>query len=158
MARRNSRSDYLIDSAWVNNFRQSMGDHARLFVTKWNGQVAAALLAIEYAPYLHAHLTGINRDMMEYSPLKVLLDDIRQWGTARGLRSFHLGGGLGGREDSLFQFKSKFSPLTHDFRTGAWILDRASYTELEAQHRRTFERQGIDIGDPGFFPIYRYQP
>ena len=25
-------------------------------------------------------------------------------------------------------------------------------------HRRKLAQMGIDIGDPGFFPIYRYQP
>lgn len=158
MARRNSRSDYLVDAAWVSEFRRTLGEHARLFVTKWNGTVAAALLAMEYRPFLHAHLTGINRELTAHSPLKVLLDDVREWGTVRGLQSFHLGGGLGGREDSLFQFKQKFSPVTHEFWTGAWVLDRAAYRDLEERHRNEFAAEGVDLGDPGFFPIYRYQP
>lgn len=158
MARRNSRNDYLIDRDWVAMFRKTLGDHAHLFVTKWNGTVAAALIAIEYRPYLHAHLTGINREMMMHSPLKVLLDDIREWGTRRGLQAFHLGGGVGGKADSLFEFKRKFSSLTHEFHTGAWILDQNRYQDFEAEHRRHHQLQGVDIGDPEFFPIYRYQP
>ncbi len=158
MIRRNSRPEYLIDAAWVNAFRERLGGRARLFVTQWNGQVAAALLAMEYGPFLHAHLTGINAGMVSYSPLKILIDDIRAWGTKRGLQSFHLGGGLGGREDSLYQFKRKFSPVTHEFYTGSWILNPELYGELEADHRRKFAAQGIDIGDPAFFPVYRYQP
>ena len=158
MARRNSRSDYLVDGPWIENFRKALGGDARLFVTKWNGTVAAALLAMKHGPFLHAHLTGINRDLTAYSPLKVLLDDIREWGTNQGLQSFHLGGGLGGREDSLFDFKRKFSPGTHEFWTGSWIIDPAVYRALAEQHRLNFTSQGIEIGDPGFFPIYRYQP
>lgn len=158
MSRRNGRSEYLVDSAWVMEFRRILGDQARLFVTKWNGVVAAALLAMEYRPFLHAHLTGINSELVAHSPLKILLDDIRAWGTERGLESFHLGGGLGGREDSLYQFKRRFSPLAHEFHTGSWILDPAMYRELEEVHRRKFAEQGIEMGDPGFFPIYRYHP
>ena len=158
MERRNSRADYLIDEAWVEQFRAALGSHARLFVTKWNGQVAAALLAIEYAPFLHAHLTGINADLAAHSPLKILLDDIRIWGSQRGLSSFHLGGGLGGREDSLFQFKRRFSPVTHPFQTGRWVLDRSRYEELERAHRDNLAARGYRVGNDGFFPIYRYQP
>lgn len=158
MGRRNSRADYLIDSSWVERFRTAVGSHARLFVTRFEGRIAAALLAIEYAPYLHAHLTGINSDLAAHSPLKILLDDIRIWGTQRGLRSFHLGGGLGGREDSLFQFKRRFSSVTHAFQTGKWVLDPSRYGDLEHAHRADLARRGFRVGNPEFFPIYRYQP
>ena len=158
MARRNSRDEYCVDEVWVNQFRRALGTRARLFVTTWQGSVAAALIAIEHPPFLHAHLTGINSEMAAYSPLKVLLDDIRAWGTEHGLRSFHLGGGLGGREDSLFQFKRRFSPVTHVFQTGRWILDPVRYRELERAHQDKLLRSGPEISNPDFFPIYRYQP
>lgn len=158
MARRNSRDEYLIDEAWVETFRRTLGPHARLFVTEWQGRVTAALLAIEYAPYLHAHLTGIDSETAAYSPFKVLLDDVREWGTQRGLHSFHLGGGLGGREDSLFQFKRRFSSVTHAFETGRWILDPQRYEELARAHSESLRRQGYEVGNTDFFPVYRYQP
>ena len=134
MLRRNSRAEYLIDTTWGSEFRRCLGERARLLVTKFNDEVAAALIAIEYGPYLHAHLTGINAEVVAYSPLKILLDDVRAWGTSRGLKAFHLGGGLGGREDTLYQFKRKCSPLTHEFYTGSWILDPvpATYKRGEA--------------------------
>jgi hypothetical protein len=158
MARRNSRAEYLIDSAWVENFRQSLGPHARLFVTKKDGRPAAALLAMVYKPYVHAHLTGISAEMAIHSPLKNLLDGIREWATQEGYGSFHLGGGLGGKEDSLFDFKRKFSPLSHPFQTGAWVINAEAYADLESQHRQRLETQGHQISNSGFFPIYRYQP
>lgn len=158
MARRNSRAEYLVDAEWVNNFRKSLGSHTRLFVTKKDGQPAAALLAMVYKPYVHAHLTGISAEMAAHSPLKNLLDGIREWATQEGYGSFHLGGGLGGREDSLFDFKRKFSPLAHAFQTGAWVIQQEAYSDLESQHRKQLEAQGHEIANPNFFPIYRFQP
>ncbi len=158
MLRRNSRREYLIDHDWLNSFRSVLGGHARLFVTKWNDVVVAALLAMEYGPFLHAHLTGIDKEFVADSPLKVLLDDVRVWGAARGLEAFHLGGGLGGREDTLFQFKRKFASHALEFHTGSWILDASKYTELEDAHRRRLAERGIDMGASGFFPSYRYEP
>jgi CelD/BcsL family acetyltransferase involved in cellulose biosynthesis len=156
MLRRNSRREYLIDEAWVQTFRQALGPRAHLFVTRWQGAVAAALLAIEHGPFLHAHLTGINAEMTAHSPFKVMLDDVREWGTLRGLQHFHLGGGVGGREDSLFQFKRRFSPVSHAFHTGRWILDPIRYAELERDHLETL--QGALIEDSDYFPSYRYRP
>jgi hypothetical protein len=158
MARRNSRAEYLIDAEWVHNFRRTLGSHARLFVTKKDGQPAAALLAMVYKPYVHAHLTGISAAMAAHSPLKNLLDGIREWAGKEGYGSFHLGGGLGGKEDSLFDFKRKFSPLTHAFQTGAWVIQPEAYADLESQHRQQLAAQGQEIANPNFFPIYRYQP
>jgi hypothetical protein len=156
MMRRSSRCEYLIDEAWVQTFRQALGPRAHLFVTRWQGAVASALLAIEQGPFLHAHLAGLNAGMTAHSPLKIMLDDVREWGTRRGLRHFHLGGGVGGREDSLFRFKRRFSPITHQFHTGRWIVDSALYTELERDHRRTLPAGLTEAQD--YFPSYRYRP
>lgn len=158
MTRRNSRPDYWIDESWVRNFRQTLGSSARLFITKKDGQPAAALLAMAHKPFVHAHLTGISAEMAEHSPLKNLLDGVREWSTEQGYQSFHLGGGLGGREDSLFEFKRKFSPRSHPFQTGAWIIHPEAYADLESQHRQSLQAKGQELSDPGFFPSYRYQP
>ena len=80
--------------------------------------------------------------------MTVLLDDIRAWGTKQGLKAFHLGGGLGGRADTLYEFKREFSPLKHEFYTGSWILDPERYRELQAMHLRSLAQMGVDIGLP----------
>jgi len=158
MARLNSRPEYLIDRPWLDEFRRLLGDHTRLFVTKLDGVVAAASLTMVYPPFLHPHLIGSNPELVEYSPIKVALDAERIWGTEQGLEAYHLGGGVGGREDGLFQSKRKFSPVTHEFFVGSWILNCPVYRELEAEHRRKLGEQGVEIADLAFFPIYRYQP
>jgi hypothetical protein len=70
----------------------------------------------------------------------------------------HMGGGLGGREDALFQFKRKFSPQTHSFRTGSWILDAPMYGALEEQNRSRLAARGIELGEVSYFPSYRFNP
>jgi hypothetical protein len=145
MERRGTSSGYFITEPWLAEFRASLGVETSLFVTHYQDRVAVALLVMQHGPFLHAHLTGINPDFAQYSPLKVLLDDVRQWGTEQGFRYFHLGGGLGGRQDSLYHFKRKFSPDEYDFRIGSWILDQDAYRDL-SRHVPT---------DSSFFPAYR---
>jgi hypothetical protein len=59
---------------------------------------------------------------------------------------FHLGGGVGGRSDSLFEFKLRFDPgAEREFAIGKAIHDESAYRELAGP--------GADL--PGFFPAYR---
>jgi hypothetical protein len=158
MARCGSRPEYVVDRAWVCNFREALGSRARLFVTKRGESVAAVMIAIAYEEFLHCHLIGSAPEFATSSPSKILLDDVRAWGVQNGYGSMHLGGGLGGREDALFQFKRRFSPLTHSFRTGRWILDEPVYRDLEEANRSRLAAKGIRLEDVSYFPSYRFNP
>jgi hypothetical protein len=158
MARCGSRPEYLVDQSWVTEFKDTISPHARLFVTRIEETVAAVMIMIEYGSNLHCHLIGSAYTVAAYSPSKVLLDDVRIWGSQRGYSAMHLGGGLGGREDDLFQFKRKFSPVTHCFHTGRWVLDDSMYRGLTESTRKKLVAQGIELSDSDYFPAYRYTP
>jgi lipid II:glycine glycyltransferase (peptidoglycan interpeptide bridge formation enzyme) len=158
MLRLGSQPEYLVDRAWVEEFRAALGDRARLFVTEIEGHVAAAMIVIAYRPYLHFHLTGSRVEYSNLSPSKVLLDDVRIWGARHGYIAAHMGGGVGGHTDELFQFKRKFSPRTHMFHTGSWILNPALFEALKTAHCARLTARGITAADTSFFPPYRYNP
>jgi len=158
MARLGSRPEYVVDHDWVNRFRRTLGRSARLFVTKHEDSVASVILVMDYGQVLHSHLTATAPEHAVISPSKVMLDDVRAWGAERGYRSMHLGGGLGGREDSLFQFKRQYSPMTHSFRIGSWILNEPIYRELEAQNYARLAAAGIQPDQITYFPSYRFNP
>lgn len=81
--------------------------------------------------YGHYHLAGSDIDYLKYSPNNFLL-----WNAAcelknRGVRLFHLGGGRDSDENnSLFQFKRKFSKSVRDFYIGKVIFDESKYKEI----------------------------
>ncbi len=158
MARCGSRPEYVVDRPWVDRFRATLGASVRLFVTKLGDSVAAAMLVIDYNHVLHCHLIGTASQHAAVSPSKVLLDDVRSWGARNGRQSMHLGGGLGGREDTLFKFKRRFSPLTQSFRTGSWILNESIYGELEARNHARLAAAGIQPDQVTYFPSYRFNP
>ena len=80
-----------------------------------------------------------------------MLDYARTWARQRGNDVLHLGGGVGGRADSLFQFKAGFSPRRHAFHTWRVIVDPDQYEALCA--RRPGSENADDATD--FFPRYR---
>jgi len=153
MARLGASEFYYFSEDDFRRLRSSLGGDLHLLVTLKDSVVAAAGLFIEYEGDVEWHLVGANALLRDLSPSKVLVDDSIRWARDRGNRILHLGGGRGGREDSLFWFKSRFSPRRHQFHTGRWILEERRYAELDAARRATLPASAGH--DPDFFPAYR---
>lgn len=158
MARLMSRPEYRLGLDWFESFRDSLGTHLRLLVCHHGGRIVAADAVLLYGPFVHSHLTGTCDEFTQHSPSKLLLDFTRVWGTGIGARSLHLGGGLGARQDSLFESKSRYSPRTHPFHIGAWTLNEQVAAELTAAHASRLTALGVDPATIKYFPLYRYQP
>jgi hypothetical protein len=82
-----------------------------------------------------------------------MIDAIRQWAKQRGNRVYHLGGGLGGSKDSLYEFKAAFSKLRADFYTWRAVVNPDAYHNLVAQWE---QRSGAQADETdSYFPAYR---
>ena len=97
------------------------------------------------------HLSGTVPKAMTDSPARVMLDFVRKWGKERGNRWFHLGGGLGARRDSLFEFKAGFSEARAEFRTLRLICDPPQMAAAIRRWSRVFG----SVPTNGSFPPYR---
>ena len=96
------------------------------------------------------HLSGTTEEHRRKGPTTLLLDEARMWAKAEGATVLHLGGGLGGAKDSLFDFKSGFGTGRHAFRLWTRVLRPDVYRALaEARQRARGD------ADPKFFPGYR---
>jgi hypothetical protein len=76
-----------------------------------------------------------------------------RWLKRRGARTLHLGGGRGGREDSLFLFKRGFSKLRAPAESFLLVTMAETYRELVSEWSKT-TGEPMD-GRDGFFPPYR---
>jgi hypothetical protein len=152
--RRLGASDlYFFDRAYLEDLASHPDTH--LFVSFFEQKPICACLVTVRAGILQHHLTGTHREFVKLSPFKVLVDTSRVWGTARGLRVCHLGGGVGAREDALFLFKAGFSPRRHDFQTWRWVAAPDVYNRLRDVKAEQDEREGRHCVSPQFFPAYR---
>jgi hypothetical protein len=115
------------------------------------GETVASILLVECGPIVQYHLGGTRTTALMLAPAKLLFDHAWRWAKARGRRVLHLGGGVGGAEDSLFNFKAGFSDRRHEFRTWQLVFLDEAYRSLEA-HRRA---AGPTTLRAGFFPSYR---
>lgn len=150
MDRRGAETRYYLDDGDVLRLRRALGGHLHLLVTRSHDVVVAAGLFTEYDGLVQAHLVGTDERARALSPLKVLLDDARRWARSRGGTALHLGGGHGGREDTLFGFKKRFSARRHAFHTGRWVLDPRAYREASDAHSAI-----AGLSPNGYFPAYR---
>ncbi|RRN77865.1 GNAT family N-acetyltransferase [Pseudoxanthomonas sp. SGD-10] len=99
------------------------------------------------------HLSATHKDYIKDSPSKLLTDEISVIGREMGLHYFHLGGGVGGKEDSLFAFKSSFSPLFLDDYIWCYIANEEAYQLLVQQNNIQ-----ANHNQQKFFPLYRVKP
>jgi Acetyltransferase (GNAT) domain len=111
------------------------------------GRLLASVLGMGRPPWLHYHLGARSEADGRAGASHLALYRLAAWGRAHGFQTLHLGGGVGGREDSLFEFKLRFAP---DGRMAVAIGKAVHDTD---RYRRL---AGVDVVDwDGFFPAYR---
>jgi hypothetical protein len=126
-----------------------------LFIALYEQKLISAGLVTMCKGIMQNHLTATHRDFVKLSPQKLLIDTARLWGTEQGLHVYHLGGGVGSREDDLFHYKTGFSKRRHAFQTWRWVVMPELYSRLWEARARHEERQGRQSVSPEFFPAYR---
>ena len=154
MRRVGAPASYLYDEEYFERLATELGPVLHLFVALVDGKAAAAGVYTICDGIVQAHLGGLRQEYARLSPVRFLDDTARRWAVEAGAWVFHLGGGVGGQEDSLFQYKAGFSDRRHQFETWRWVVDPPGYRELcerwerlEGHHRRP--------GEEDYFPAYR---
>lgn len=141
---------YLFSADYFRDLRHALGSHLHLFsVLAPDNSVAAAGLFTETQGIVEYHLSGTADEYRRLAPTKLMLDHVIVWAKAAGNRVLHLGGGVGSRDDALFQFKTGFSDLCAPFQTWRVICNQKSYDQL------TKDVGIFDASADGFFPAYR---
>jgi serine/alanine adding enzyme len=112
-----------------------------------DGGLAAAVLGMGGPPWLHYHLGASAEHARGSGASHLALCSLAEWGQAHGYDVLHLGGGVGGRADSLLEYKLRFAPDgLLPAATGRAVHDRAAYAALTGSDAIDWE---------GFFPAYR---
>lgn len=117
----------------------------RIYSCTLEGSIMCSGMFIFCGDFVQYHLSGAAAEFRNLAPTKLMLDTVRQDAARLGYKYFCLGGGHGGKEDSLFNFKSGFSPFTKDFHLIRKIINHEEYQRLS-------ENTPVDTG---FFPRYR---
>lgn len=151
MERLSASKYYYFDDNYFLSLVDGLGDKLLLFSALENNVVIGASM-FTLAPssgIMQYHLSGASSAFRHRQPAKIILDTAREWGRENGYNTLHLGGGLGGAEDSLFKFKRGFSPNTHRFHTQRIVVNEKRYIELTGLNSK-------DLYAADRFPAYRH--
>ena len=119
----------------------------RVDVRDGGGALLASVLGMGEPPWLHYHLGGAADAARGTGASHLALYHLAQWGRDHGYATLHLGGGVGGRDDSLLEYKRRFAPDgLKRAAIGKAVHDRAAYARLTGADSVEWD---------GFFPAYR---
>lgn len=142
---------YLFENGYFEGLRRALDGRLHLCtVVAPNDDIAAGGLFMECRGIYQYHLGATNGDYRDSSPSKLMFDGVIEWAQARNGTHLNLGGGLGGKEDSLFHFKKGWSDHTRPFHSLRVVPNQTRYRSL-------LEVLGESSEDDrtGFFPAYR---
>jgi lipid II:glycine glycyltransferase (peptidoglycan interpeptide bridge formation enzyme) len=150
MKRVGASSYYLFNEKYFSEILNTSEYEARLLTVYYNDVAIASTIISFTNGIIQAHLVGARAEYLHHSPTKFLADSITQIGRKKGMKYYNLGGGLGFKNDKLFDWKCAFSDLLFDFKTWRYIANPEVYQKL--LHDKVIEENT----EVDFFPLYRY--
>jgi pyridoxal phosphate-dependent aminotransferase EpsN len=155
MRRVKADGSYFFGQDYFSQLACELGSVLQLFVAVIGSKLAAAGLFTICDGIVQYHLGGTRDEFLKLSPMPLIFDTVRLWASEIGAHVFHLGGGVGAKEDSLFHYKAGFSDRRHNFATWRWIVAPEVYRDLCERQTRMNKLQGLEPALADYFPAYR---
>lgn len=156
MQRVKATTSYLeFDYTYFLHLHDVLGDMLHLCIVEQAEQVISAGLYTECNGIVQDIFGGTLTNVLKLSPATLKIDYVRRWAKERGNQRLHLGGGLGGTQDRLYEFKARFSNQTHTFLTLRQVIHKVHYQELVHQRAQALQIQPELLLQSKFFPAYR---
>ena len=157
MDRAGAAKYYYFSPEYFTKINELLRGNVKLLFSEQGGNVISGAMFLLTGNIIQYHLSGTaTRSLKCRGGMKVLLDEVRVWGSRNGFRWLHLGGGLGAHEDSLFQFKAGFSTTRFQFETARLVLQPKLYHELTRKRQRWIDSENRTAPPDRFFPAYRH--
>ena len=153
MDKDNAEEYYYFKRPFYESIHNDLRDNYELFYAKLEDKIIAMSIMIYANGRLNYHLSGSDIEYRNLAPSNLLLYKAALWGCEKGMKTFHLGGGVGSGEDNLYKFKAAFNKVSdYQFSIGKQVFDQEKYDEL-VKIRRESDRE-FDEGSH-YFPLYR---
>lgn len=147
MLRVGAQQSYFFDEDYFNSLLNNPDFSCKLMLIYEGDEMICGAIVMWSDGVIRNHLSATSESHVRLSPSKLITDEISLLGRQLGMKYFHLGGGVGGKEDTLFSFKSAFSDLVLEDNIWCFIADEQAYNQLVKEN---------DIkADEGYFPLYR---
>lgn len=144
---------YYFKLPFYESIHNDLYDNYEMFYAEYEGKIIAMSIMIFANGRLNYHLSGSEIEYRNLAPSNLLLYKAALWGCEQGMKTFHLGGGVGSGEDNLYKFKAAFNKISdYQFSIGKQVFDKRAYDELVKRRKET--DANFDESSH-FFPLYR---
>ena len=153
MAKDNAEEYYYFNAEFYESIHEDLKDNYEMFWAEYEGKIIAMSIMIFANGKLNYHLSGSDIEYRNLAPSNLLLYKASLWGCERGMKTFHLGGGVGSGEDNLFKFKIAFNRFSnYQFSIAKHIFDKEKYDALVDIRKK---EDATFCNNSNFFPLYR---
>lgn len=153
MKRDSAEEYYYFGREFYESIHEDLKDNYEMFYAEYESKIIAMSIMIFANGCLNYHLSGSDIEYRNLAPSNLLLYIAAMWGCEKGMRTFHLGGGIGSDEDNLYKFKIAFNRFSnYQFSIAKHIFDQEKY---EALIKERIERDATFNLKSKFFPLYR---
>jgi len=143
---------YYFNREFYESIIEDLKYNSMFFYSVYEGKVISIAIILLANGNMHYHLSASDKDYSSLAATNLLLCEAASWGCDNGFTTFHLGGGLGSKEDNLFKFKKAFNKNSDTyFSIGKKIFDQDKYNYLMKMRFYGREHDALD----SFFPAYR---
>lgn len=152
MDNQNARDYYYFKYEFFDSILNELKYNSLIFYAMYDKKIIAMSLILFSNKQMHYHLSASDKKYRNLAPTNLLLYEAACWGSENGYSTFHLGGGLGSAEDSLYKFKKSFNRNSStSFSIGKKIFNNDIYEKLvEIRKKKESINENLT-----FFPIYR---
>lgn len=147
MRRRAASAFYFFPDTYWRQLTEALGGAVVRADARLEGELLASLVCLSSAPLLHYHLGASSEHGQRLGANHLLFYETAVWAAEHNFERFHLGGGVGGFEDSLYEFKRRFDPGgALPAYLGKAVHDPDAYRALSGED---------EVDYAGYFPAYR---
>jgi hypothetical protein len=152
MDKDNAKDYYYFEKDFYNSVLNDLKFNSLIFYAVYEGRKISMSMILYSNEQIHYHLSASDREYQYLAPTNLLLYEVACWGCENGYKTFHLGGGLGSNEDSLYKFKKVFNKNSDTaFTVGKKIFSEEKYNELLSIRQCELSYDNIK----SYFPEYR---
>lgn len=153
MAKDNAHEYYYFKDPFYASIVSDLKDNYEIFYALYKNKIISIAIMLFNGSQMEYHLSGSLSEYRNLAAGNLLLYKAALWGHSQGFKTFHLGGGVGSGEDSLFKFKAAFNRNSdYRFSIGKLIVDQKKYDMLVKLRK---DKDPNFNPSSSFFPLYR---
>ncbi len=152
MEKNNAKNYYNFDEDFYDSVLLDLPYNSLIFYASFEKRKIAMVLITFGNGQIHHHLSASDIEFQYLGPTNLLMYEVACWGNINGFKTFHLGGGVGSKADSLYEFKQGFNKNSDTtFSIGKKIFDEEKYNYLMKIRNGQSHFDESEV----FFPRYR---